>query len=110
MRYLPFSCTEKVDHPRGHNSLIDAILAKFCENGMYKVLFVSAREYYFSVSQRKATLPVSMQVASMRSWPDIEKMKGSVSTLNAYEFPGRSPAVSRGRLTWRKLTLLLFRT
>ena len=87
--------------------MIDAILAKFCENERYKVFFVSAREYYFSVSQRKATLPVSMQVGSMRSRPDIVKVKGSVFTLNAYEFLGRSPAVSRGRLTWRKLTYLL---
>ena len=69
---------------------------------------MSAREYYFSVSQRKATLPVGMQVGSMRSRPDIVKVKGSVFTLNAYEFLGRYPAVSRGRLTWRTLNLLLF--
>ena len=37
----------------------------------------------------------------------IFTVKGSVFTLNAYEFLGRSPAVSRGRLTWRKLTYLL---
>ena len=69
---------------------------------------MSAREYYFSVSQRNATLPVEMQVGSMRSWPDIVKVKGSEVTLNAYEFLGHSPAVSHGRLTWRTLTLLLF--
>ena len=62
---------------------------------------MSAREYYFSVLQRKATHPVEMQVGSMRSWPNIVKVKGSVVTLNAYEFLGRSLAVSRGRLTWR---------
>ena len=49
-----------------------------------------------------------MQVGLMRSRPDIVKVKGSVFTLNAYEFLGRYPAVSRGRLTWRTLTLLLF--
>ena len=49
-----------------------------------------------------------MQVGSMRSWLDIVKVKGSVVTLNAYDFLGRSPAVSRGRLTWRTLTLMLF--
>ena len=84
------------------------MLAKFCENERYKVFFVSAREYYFSVSQRKATLPVSMQVGSMRSLPDIVKVKGSVFTLKAYEFLRCSQAISCGRLTWRKLTLLLF--
>ncbi len=71
---------------------------------------MSACEYYFSVSQRKATLPVSMQVESMSSWPDIVKVKGSVFTLNAYEFLGRALAVSRGRLLWCTLTLLLFQT
>ena len=91
-----------------HTNLIDAILAKSCKNERYKVFFVSARECYFSVSQRKTTLPVSMQVGSMRSWLDIVKVKGSVVTLNAYDFLGRSPAVSRGRLTWRTLTLMLF--
>ena len=40
----------------------------------------------------------------------IFTMKGSVFMLNAYEFLGRSPAVSRGMLTWRKLTYLLFET
>ena len=108
VRYLPFSCTEKVDHSRSYTTLIDAILAKFCENERHKVFFVSAREYYFSVSQRKTTLPVSMQVGSMPSWLDIVKVKGSVVTLNAYEFLGPSPVVSRGRLTWRTLTLMLF--
>ena len=36
----------------------------------------------------------------MRSFPDFVNTKGTEL--------GRAPAVSRGRLTWRKLTLLLF--
>ena len=73
---------------------------------MQRFLRERARILLFSFTE-KGDPPVSMQVGLMRSRPDIVKVKGSVFTLNAYEFLGRAPAVSRGRLTWRTLTLLL---
>ena len=61
---------------------------------------MKGRDNYFSVSERKerGDPPVGMQLGSIRSWLDFIKVKVSVFTLNAYEIPGRSLAVSRDRL------------